>query len=138
MGINVQAPNGSVVTFPDGTDTATINAVMSQHFGGPVVQKTARFGGAPSNVFDQFDRPGKPFDPDAYLAKTGASQPPPGLLFDDLPKAEAPSLVGGTAQSFIEGVPILGPALRNANAALSAAVAPYIPSESSGSTSRRS
>jgi hypothetical protein len=49
-------------------------------------------------------------------------------LFDDLipqkPKAKAPGLVGGLARSFTEGVPVVGPAIRNASAALSAALAP--------------
>ena len=36
--MNVQAPDGSVVAFPDGTDPATVNAAMSQRFAprGPV------------------------------------------------------------------------------------------------------
>ena len=51
-----------------------------------------------------------------------------GGLFDDLipqkPKAKAPGLVGGLARSFTEGVPVVGPAIRNASAALTAALAP--------------
>ena len=107
------------------------------------------------NFFDQFDEPpfdpdaylaGKPapaaFDPDAYLAgkpgpwtpfQQGRAHADPkawGAIPVEKPDGEAPGIVGGTAQSFVEGVPILGPALRNANAALSATVAPYIPSES--------
>lgn len=34
MTIVVTAPNGASVQFPDGTDHATINGVMTQHFGG--------------------------------------------------------------------------------------------------------
>lgn len=34
MTITVTAPNGASVAFPDGTDHATINGVMTQHFGG--------------------------------------------------------------------------------------------------------
>lgn len=34
MTIVVTAPNGATVQFPDGTDHATINGVMTQHFGG--------------------------------------------------------------------------------------------------------
>lgn len=34
MTIVVTAPNGASVQFPDGTDHATINSVMTQHFGG--------------------------------------------------------------------------------------------------------
>lgn len=33
MTITVSGPDGSTVDFPDGTDTATINGVMTQHFG---------------------------------------------------------------------------------------------------------
>ena len=33
MTIEVIAPDGSRVNFPDGTDAGTINGVMSQHFG---------------------------------------------------------------------------------------------------------
>jgi hypothetical protein len=33
--IEIHAPGGSVIEFPDGTDAATIQGVMSQHFGGP-------------------------------------------------------------------------------------------------------
>jgi hypothetical protein len=32
MTITVTAPNGATVQFPDGTDHATINGVMMQHF----------------------------------------------------------------------------------------------------------
>lgn len=34
MTITVTAPNGATIDFPDGTDHATINGVMTQHFGG--------------------------------------------------------------------------------------------------------
>ena len=34
MSIDVTAPNGASVSFPDGTAAATINSVMMQHFGG--------------------------------------------------------------------------------------------------------
>jgi hypothetical protein len=34
MAITVKGPNGVTVNFPDGTDAATINGVMAQHFGG--------------------------------------------------------------------------------------------------------
>ena len=33
MPINVRAPDGSLVSFPDGTGAATIDGVISQHFG---------------------------------------------------------------------------------------------------------
>lgn len=34
MTIQVQAPDGSTVSFPDDMDAAAIHDVMSQHFGG--------------------------------------------------------------------------------------------------------
>lgn len=38
MAIDVKAPNGAVVSFPDGTDEGTISKVMSEHFGSPKPQ----------------------------------------------------------------------------------------------------
>ena len=35
MTITVNAPNGAVVNFPDGTATDTIKSVMAKNFGGP-------------------------------------------------------------------------------------------------------
>ena len=35
MTITVNAPNGAVVNFPDGTTTDTIKSVMAKNFGGP-------------------------------------------------------------------------------------------------------
>lgn len=38
MAIEVQAPGGVVISFPDGTDAATIQKVMASNFGGPQQQ----------------------------------------------------------------------------------------------------
>ncbi|TXH15478.1 MAG: hypothetical protein E6R03_07125 [Hyphomicrobiaceae bacterium] len=38
MAIEVQAPGGGVISFPDGTDAATIQQVMASNFGGPQQQ----------------------------------------------------------------------------------------------------
>ena len=39
--IRIQAPDGSEIEFPDGTDDATITRVMRQNFGGPTPQAPA-------------------------------------------------------------------------------------------------
>lgn len=38
MTIEVRAPDGSIVQFPDGTDDATIKSVMRKNYGGPATQ----------------------------------------------------------------------------------------------------
>lgn len=35
MAISVQAPNGDIIDFPDGTDDATINSAMAKNYGSP-------------------------------------------------------------------------------------------------------
>ena len=43
MTIKVEAPDGTVVEFPDGTDDEIITSVMSQNFGGPQKQPRADY-----------------------------------------------------------------------------------------------
>lgn len=48
MPITVQGPNGAAIDFPDGTDAATIDGVMKQHFGGQPAAASAMAGPAPA------------------------------------------------------------------------------------------
>lgn len=44
MPIEIEAPDGSIVEFPDGTDDAKIISVMRKNFGGPAAAQTASGG----------------------------------------------------------------------------------------------
>ena len=47
-GMNVQGPDGAVVSFPDGTDPATVDQVMRQNFsGGQKPPSSSGWGGDP-------------------------------------------------------------------------------------------
>jgi hypothetical protein len=64
MTVNVAAPNGATVDFPDGTDHDTINRVMTQNFHPDAsVRAAAQAKPAfdPSQPFEAVDKP--PFDP---------------------------------------------------------------------------
>lgn len=52
MPITVNGPNGVNINFPDGTDAATINGVMAQHFGGGQ-EKSAPPQGGMAGVVDE-------------------------------------------------------------------------------------
>ncbi len=71
MTVTVSAPNGATVDFPDGTDHATIDAAMRQHFGG---DKPPATSGAAKGTADN------PLDDVAHAASAGtiarASLPP--------------------------------------------------------------
>jgi hypothetical protein len=105
--ITVNAPDGSRVNFPAGTDAATINAVMHQHFG----------GGAP-----QFT----PVDHDPWAAMD--RQPWTGWKSDPQ-QGGGPSAAGNGNDvtnaytgGAIEGVPIAGPAIKAGSQKAAAAI----------------
>ncbi len=76
MPIEVTAPDGSVVSFPDNTDTGTIHSVMSQHWG-----KTKPSAGKPQGFASQGLPEGFVID-----APNRTSRLPESFIIDELPQ----------------------------------------------------
>lgn len=71
MPITVNGPNGVNINFPDGTDAATINGVMAQHFGGGQ-EKSAQPQGGMAGVIDEIkDRFNNPRSEPSLIGMAG-------------------------------------------------------------------
>lgn len=120
MPIKIQAPDGSVAEFPDGTSDATIEAAMRMHYGGPesAAPPPTRGASASGGVEAFLERDAPPFEPtEAPPGPPPGSTPPPGRqpgaqdaqAVPDMMRPYGSDKETAMRQAVLNGVPFVGP-----------------------------